>query len=227
MRLDVEISLDCKIEDLFKGIRFEKFCEYCRTNGIVYLRQLESIDFVMFKSSMNVSDEEKNNAKEYWRTLIDIANGTLKQEDYFCDEDDMYSEIDTCEDQSHISETNSENHDDNDLEAQVSDWGYLECFEESQIVSLITRVERYFSSNRSFIPVDSCDEPVFWEGLTDSDIQIINKNPNLFYKCSAKRFVLVKWIIDEINCLFKKWWLTIDINSIYFHLGRVFWSIIV
>ena len=223
MRLDVEISLDCKIEDLFKGIRFEKFCEYCRTNGIVYLRQLESIDFVMFKSSMNVSDEEKNNAKEYWRTLIDIANGTLKQEDYFCDEDDMYSEIDTCEDQSHISETNSENHDDNDLEAQVSDWGYLECFEESQIVSLITRVERYFSSNRSFIPVDSCDEPVFWEGLTDSDIQIINKNPNLFYKCSAKRFVLVKWIIDEINCLFKKnGGLTIDINSIYFHLGEFF-----
>ena len=204
MKSDVEISLDSKVEDLFKGRCFEKFREYCKINGIVYLYQIESVDFVMFKSLMNVSDEEKNNVKEHWRTLIDIANGILGQENYFCDKEDKYSEIDACQEQTNISKTNSEKYNENNLGHQASTWSYIEHFEELQIVFLIMKVEKYFSSNRSFIPVAPCDKPVLWEGLSNSDIQIINENPNLFYKCSARRFVLVKWIIDEINRLFEK-----------------------
>jgi len=221
MRL--KISFDCKIEDLFRETRFKKFCEYCKENGIFYLGQIETIDFVMFKSLMNVSEEEKNDVKEYWKALVDIANGVLKQEDYFHDKYGIYSETGICEEHTVIVEINSNNFNDNASKDYICDSGHFNSFKESKIAFLIKKAEEYFSSNKSVIPINSCNEPIFWKGLSDSEIQIVNENPNLFYKCSSKRFVLVKWIIDEIECLFrKKGELTLDINSIYFHLGKYF-----
>lgn len=223
MKLEPENSFDCKIEDLFKGIHFRKFCEYCRTNGIVYLRQLESIDFVMFKSLMRASDEEKNIAKEYWKTLIDARKRTQEQEDYSAKKEGTCLKINKSEEQTYIAETNSEICYDNILEAHASDLEHLNFYNETKIASLIKRVEDFFSSNRSFVSMYSCDKPISWKGLTNSEIQIVNKYPNLFYKCSAKRFVLVKWIINEIDYLFKKTsLLALDINIIYSYLKKHF-----
>lgn len=223
MKLKVEVSLDCKIEDLFKVKRFVKFCEYCKINGIVYLHQLESVDFVMYKSSFDVTDDEKNCAREYWKTLVDIANGTLKQEDCSLYEDDIYSEVETNEEQLCVAEDDYQVDSAEYLTIEESNDNDQDSFEESEIASLISRIEKYYSAVKSYITIDSCDKPVFWKGISDAECQIINTKPNVFYKCTAKRFVLVKWIVDQVERVFEEnGGIKIDINNIYSHLGEFF-----
>ncbi len=223
MSMYMNISIDCKITDLFKAKRFAKFCEYCKINDITYLHQLESVDFIMFKSSFDVTDDEKNCARDYWKMLTDITNGTLNQEDCFFYEDDECSYTETQEENISEIEENNQTYFAEALGIVENGVDEQECFKESEVASLISRVEKYYSLIKSYIAIDFCEKPVFWKGLSDAECNIVNTKSNLFYKCTTKRFVLVKWIVDEVERMFKENGREkVDINSIYSHLGEFF-----
>lgn len=223
MSLDRQISLDSKIEEMFKAKCFDKFREYCKVNGIVSLHQLESVDFIMFKCSYNITEDEKNCAREYWKTLINIANGTLMQENDFFYINDEGSSTEMYDEQILETEEDYQTHSAECLDIEENNVSKLELFNDTDITALISRIENYYSISKSFITTVFCDKPVLWKGISDTECKIISMKPNLFYKCTEKRFVLVKWIIEEVERMFEEnGRVKVDINSMYSHLREFF-----
>jgi len=84
MKSDYKISLESKISEVFHEKYFAKFREYCKVNRLIYLHQIENIDFMMFKHSFQATDEERYNAKEHWKKMLDLVSENVCQENY-CD----------------------------------------------------------------------------------------------------------------------------------------------
>lgn len=88
--------------------------------------------------------------------------------------------------------------------------------EQSVIVNIISEMEYYFAKNQQAVNLNCID-------FNERDIEIINNYPNLFFKCSPKRVVLTKWIIDETNNFFKHINAdVIEINELYLFLREHF-----
>lgn len=198
MDKSMAISLDSKIEDLFEEGRFGKFLEYCRMSDIVVLRQIENLDFVMFKSIMNVSEDEKNAVKAHWEKLTSMVPcGNKSNED--------------CHHSTSPTECDTTMHDNTNL-AEL----YL-------LRLLIVRIEHCFADRKGAITIDPIRKPVTWRGLSSEESQIIHKYPNLFYKCSARKFLLIKWIVDRIDYLFATSNSSeIEFKNLYYYLSKSF-----
>ncbi len=89
------------------------------------------------------------------------------------------------------------------------------------LAELIKKFEGFFCMNHSFVPVYAIEFPNKWDGLTYEEYKIINLNSKLFYKCSARRIVLIKWIIEDTEKIFegKK---TVKVEEVYEHLSKQF-----
>lgn len=137
--MNVNLTLDSKIEDLFLKEDFAKFREYCNTNNIILLKQLENIDFVIFKQSFKVTDEEKNNAKKYWERLLESASrNSLKEECSTIIEEKQISDL--IKTDNYIIDTMPEK------EPQQNLGSNIVCNHELLIVSLLKRFENKFLS---------------------------------------------------------------------------------
>jgi len=63
-------------------------------------------------------------------------------------------------------------------------------------VQLIQKMEKYFKENSLYISAELATR------LSDDEVKIVKAYPDLFFKCTGKRAVLVKWIIIELDRLF-------------------------
>ena len=64
------------------------------------------------------------------------------------------------------------------------------------VTNIISKMENYFAAKKQYVNPDLLN-------LSAKDIDLIDKYPNLFFKCSPKRILLVKWIVDETENFFK------------------------
>ncbi|MDH7578820.1 MAG: sigma factor-like helix-turn-helix DNA-binding protein [Bacillota bacterium] len=79
----------------------------------------------------------------------------------------------------------------------------LNCFSLKEVLSdnktitnIILKMENYFATRHAYVTFDTLN-------FSDKEIAIINKYPKIFFKCTPKRILLVKWIIDETENLFR------------------------
>ncbi len=65
------------------------------------------------------------------------------------------------------------------------------------INNIVIKMEAYYSPFKKYIDIDVL-------GFSEHEIEVINNNPKIFFKCTAKRTLLVKWILDETEKYFTK-----------------------
>ena len=64
----------------------------------------------------------------------------------------------------------------------------------NQITKIITKMEEYFAIEQKYISL--------YNNFSSEEIEIIDDNPAIFFKCTSKRVVLVKWIVQEVENYF-------------------------
>ncbi len=215
--LEAKISLDSKIEDLFEGINYRKFRRYCKAKNLIYLHQLKSTDFSMYKTELNTTNYEKNIVLELWNTLINTLYETSLRESFINNDSEKHFESTLQEEKLCMTEFQSE-----ERRGDYYDrlWARdIVYYQQASVADLINRIDTCFCDCRTFITAAPCEYPVKWEGLSEAEIETVNKNPGVFCNFSTNEFIIIKWIIDEINCMFDKDTdLAMDFDSLCSHL---------
>lgn len=74
-----------------------------------------------------------------------------------------------------------------------------------KINTIIHIMEKYFANNKTVVPID------YLKGVCHgyriyftSIIDALETNPSIFYKCTANRYALTKWIFEIINGMFEE-----------------------
>jgi len=64
------------------------------------------------------------------------------------------------------------------------------------ITDIIYEMENYFAANQKYVDLDAMK-------FSYKCINAIDKYPNIFFKCSVRRIVLTKWVVDETENFFR------------------------
>jgi tetratricopeptide (TPR) repeat protein len=64
-----------------------------------------------------------------------------------------------------------------------------------KIQAIVIVMEKYYAKYGTVVPIDTYEFSI---------VNIINRRSDIFYKCTPKNIVLVKWIIDKIKEMFSK-----------------------
>lgn len=64
-----------------------------------------------------------------------------------------------------------------------------------KIQAIVIVMEKYYAKYGTVVPIDTYEFSI---------VNIINRRSDIFYKCTPKNIVLVKWIIDKIEEMFSK-----------------------
>ena len=69
-----------------------------------------------------------------------------------------------------------------------------------KIQAMVIAMEKYYARYGTVVPIDTYEFSI----VKIMDLNIINRRSDIFYKCTPKNIVLVKWIIDKIKEMFNK-----------------------
>ena len=69
-----------------------------------------------------------------------------------------------------------------------------------KIQAMVIAMEKYYAKYGTIVPIDTYEFSI----IEIMDLNIINRRSDIFYKCTPKNIVLVKWIIDKIKEMFSK-----------------------
>ena len=69
-----------------------------------------------------------------------------------------------------------------------------------KIQAMVIAMEKYYARYGTVVPIDTHEFSI----IEIIDLNIINKRSDIFYKCTPKNIVLVKWIIDKIKEMFNE-----------------------
>lgn len=81
------------------------------------------------------------------------------------------------------------------------------------VSTIISKMEQFYEKRHTYVPLNS-DLISF----SQDEINIINRFPTLFYKCSANRVILVEWILKQIG----KYFIDNDLTTIVIRCLYVF-----
>jgi len=71
------------------------------------------------------------------------------------------------------------------------------------IADIVARMEQFFATRKTYVPLLKSIKYKYLN-FSGNEIAIINNYSQIFYKCTPKRAVLVKWILDETEKIFDK-----------------------
>lgn len=72
------------------------------------------------------------------------------------------------------------------------------------INAVVKEMQQYYVKHKGIVPVEYLESAVGGTVISSANLSILEKNPHIFYKCTAKKFVLIKWIFDVIEKMFNE-----------------------
>lgn len=76
--------------------------------------------------------------------------------------------------------------------------------EKDLLSSIVEIMQNYFNKYRTLVPVASPKSVDDGLAIDPCYIYLLEANPKIFYKCTAKRYALVKWLFEIIEEMFKE-----------------------
>ena len=197
--------------------------------GLYYFKMKEYNKALEFFKKALIVDPDNTDSKEKIRLLNMKINNNMKNitlENEIFSENKIPSSVNKYSSQEHnkvstddvnslqdIHRTTKKNED-----IEVS----YDIYIEKKIQAMVIAMEKYYARYGTVVPIDTHKFSI----IEIIDLNIINKRSDIFYKCTPKNIVLVKWIIDKIKEMFSKSYNSNLLFSDIYRQFRVFFKLI-
>ena len=175
--------------------------------GVYYFIMNEYDKAIEFFKKALIVDPDHNDSKEKIRLLNMKINNNMKninlENDIFY-KNKILSSVNKYSSQEYNKVSNVDMnslqehppHNKKNEDIEISHDIYIE----RKIQAMVIAMEKYYARYDAVVPIDTYEFSI----ARIIDLNIINRRSDIFYKCTPKNIVLVKWIIDKIKEMFNK-----------------------
>ena len=175
--------------------------------GVYYFIMNEYDKAIEFFKKALIVDPDHNDSKEKIRLLNMKINNNMKninlENDIFY-KNKILSSVNKYSSQEYNKVSNVDMnslpehppHNKKNEDIEVSHDIYIK----KKIQAMVIAMEKYYARYGTVVPIDTYEFSI----VKIMDLNIINRRSDIFYKCTPKNIVLVKWIIDKIKEMFNE-----------------------